>query len=117
MKAVFYQDEDQRREAEASKRKLAQQLGAKVSTAVVPLKSFTMAEDYHQKFYLKNNAGLEEELLRIYPHHRELVDSTAAARLNGYLGGYGTKDQLSDELAELGLSAEAGKTLTELVRK
>ena len=117
MKAVFYHDEEQRLQAEASKKKLAEQLGAAVNTSVLPLKSFTRAEDYHQKYYLKNHAQLEGELLRIYPRHRDLVDSTAAARVNGYVGGYGTKAQLSEELGELGLSEEAEKTLVKLVRR
>ena len=55
--------------------------------------------------------------MRIYPRHRDLVDSTAAARLNGYVGGHGDKNQLSDELENLGLSTEGEKTLAEFVRK
>ena len=58
-----------------------------------------------------------DELLRIYPNHRDLVDSTAAARLNGYAGGYGNKTQLSREIARLGLSTRGRETLIELVQK
>lgn len=117
MKAVFYHDESQRQQAEAFKTSLASKLGHKVETKVVPLRSFTMAEDYHQKFLLKGNDSLVKELVRIYPHHRDLVDSTAAARLNGYAGGHGNKDQLSSEIGSLGLSIGGRKTLGELVRK
>jgi peptide-methionine (S)-S-oxide reductase len=117
MNAVFYHDEGQRLQAEASKTTLAQKISHDVKTKVVPLRSFTMAEDYHQKYYLKGRDHLEKELVRIYPRHRDLVDSTAAARLNGYVGGHGSKDQLSDELEKLGLSIEGRKTLAEFVRK
>lgn len=117
MKAVFYHDEDQRLQAEASKKKVAEELRAAVNTQVLPLKSFTLAEDYHQKYYLKNHAQLEEELLRIYPRHQDLVNSTAAARVNGYVGGYGTQEQFSRERAELGLSTEAERALGKLVRR
>lgn len=117
MNAVFYSDENQRRQAEASKTALAQKIGGKVKTRIVPLRSFTMAEDYHQKYYLRGRGPLEKELMRIYPHHRDFVDSTAAARLNGYVGGHGTKEQLSDELEKLGLSIEGRQALTEFVRK
>ncbi|MHB8764082.1 MAG: hypothetical protein ACYDA8_07065 [Deferrisomatales bacterium] len=41
--------------------------------------------------------------------------STAAARLNGYLGGYGTRDQLEAELDALGLSAEGRERLRAVV--
>ncbi|NNK93561.1 MAG: peptide-methionine (S)-S-oxide reductase [Desulfobacterales bacterium] len=117
MNAVFYHNENQLLQAEASKTALSQKIGHKVETKVVPLNSFTMAEDYHQKYLLKGRNALEKELVRIYPHHRDLVDSTAAARLNGYVGGHGNKDQLSREIERLGLSIEGKKTLTELVRK
>jgi hypothetical protein len=76
-----------------------------------------VAEDYHQKYLLKGHSVLNGELVRIYPSHRDLVDSTAAARLNGYVGGHGTKAQLSGEIARLGLSTRGKKILLELVQK
>lgn len=115
MHAVFYHDDDQRLQAEASREMLEQKLGRKVLTKVMPLRSFTMAEDYHQKYYLKANSVLKRELQRIYPEHGDFVDSTAAARVNGYLGGYGNKKQLSLEIEELGLSEKARNTLDKLV--
>ena len=117
MNAVFYHNEEQRRLAMASKTAVEQKIGRTVKTEVVPLRSFTMAEDYHQKYILKRHYELKNEMSRIYPHHRDFVDSTAVARLNGYAGGHGTKDQLSREIESLGLSAEGKKVLTEMVRK
>ena len=84
---------------------------------MVALQSFTMAENYHQKYILKRHSDLKNEMSRIYPRHQEFVDSTAVARLNGYAGGHGTKDRLSREIESLGLSAEGKKVLTEVVRK
>jgi len=117
MNAIFYHDEKQRLQAEASKTALAQKIGHKVETRVVPLNSFTIAEDYHQKYLLKRHDNLEKELARMYPRHMDLVNSTAAARLNGYAGGHGDKEQLSHEIERLGLSIEGKKTLVGLVRK
>lgn len=117
MNVVFYQEEDQRLQAESSKAALAQKNDYKVKTKVLPLWSFTMAEDYHQKYFLKRHDDLEKELVQIYPLHRDLVDSTAAARLNGYAGGHGNRDQLSREVERLGLSIAGRKTLAEFVRK
>jgi len=116
MHAVFYHDDDQRRQAEASKEAIEQKLGRKVQTKVMPLHSFTMAEEYHQKYYLKANDVLKRDLQRIYPKHSDFVNSTAAARLNGYLGGYGNREQLSLEIKRLGLSERAQITLDKLVR-
>jgi methionine-S-sulfoxide reductase len=117
MNAVFYHDERQRDMAMASKTAVEQKTGRTVKTEVVPLRSFTMAEDYHQKYTLKRHTDLTNEMSRIYPLPREFVDSTAVARLNGYTGGHGTRDQLSREIETLGLSDAAKKVLTKMVHR
>ncbi|MBW1891540.1 MAG: peptide-methionine (S)-S-oxide reductase [Deltaproteobacteria bacterium] len=117
MHAIFYHDDEQRQMAAASKITHAEKTGRSVTTEVLPLRSFTMAEDYHQKYILKQHADLMQEMLRIYPQHRDLVASTAAARLNGYAGGNGSHDQLSRELSNLGLSTAGKQILTGLIRR
>jgi methionine-S-sulfoxide reductase len=117
MNAIFYHNEKQRQVAMASKTALEQKIGNNVKTKVVPLRSFTIAEDYHQKYYMNRHHDLQKEMLRIYPHHRDYVDSTAVARLNGYAGGNGTREQLSREIEILGLSTEGKRVLMNLVRK
>ena len=54
-------------------------------------------------------------MTRAYPRHRDLVDSTAAARLNGYVGGHGSREQLLKEIDDLGLSESGRETLEDLV--
>lgn len=117
MNAVFYHNEQQHHLAMASKTAVEQKIGRTVKTEVVPLQSFNMAEDYHQKYILNRHYGLKKEMLRIYPRHQDFVDSTAVARLNGYAGGHGTRGQLLREIERLGLSAEGRKVLTDLVRR
>ena len=117
MNAIFYHNEQQRQMAMVSKTGVEQKSGLTVKTEVVPLRSFTMAEDYHQKYILKRHYELKNEMSRIYPHHQDFVDSTAVARLNGYAGGHGTKDQLMREIKSLGLRDEGKKVLTEMVRR
>lgn len=114
--AIFYHNELQRKLATDSKKKMEQQSGTTVKTEVLPLRSFTMAEDYHQKYVLKHHR-LYSEILRVYSRHEDIVNSTAAARLNGYAGGYGSKDQLLREIDSLGVSADGKKVLSELVRR
>jgi len=117
MKAVFYHNEQQHELAMASKTAVEKKIGSTVRTEVVPIRSFTIAEDYHQKFTLKPHSGLKNEMSNIYPRHQDFVASTAVARLNGYAGGHGTKDQLSKEIDNLGLSAEGKKVLIDMVRR
>jgi peptide-methionine (S)-S-oxide reductase len=105
--AVFFQDARQEKEALASKAAVEKRLGETVRTEVLPLRSFTLAEDYHQKYLLKREPDLLRELTRIYPRPDDLVNSTAAARINGYAGGYGSATQLEQEIGSLGLSPES----------
>ena len=115
LNAIFFDGDGQREEALASKAAVEKRLDRSVNTEVLPLRSFTRAEDYHQKYLLKREADLMRDLTRVYPRHRDLVDSTAAARLNGYAGGYGSPEQLSREIDLLGLSPESREKLEMLV--
>ncbi len=111
MNAVFFHNEEQKREAEASRDRVAAKTGGQVQTAVLPATEFTLAEDYHQKYYLRRVPGLWREASRFYPDLDGLVNSTAVARMNGYVAGYGSVAQLEEELPGLGLSPEAGRQL------
>ena len=52
--AIFVHDDEQRREAEASRDAVAKRLGQPVVTEIVPAGTFYPAEDYHQEYYRKN---------------------------------------------------------------
>jgi peptide-methionine (S)-S-oxide reductase len=116
MNAVFYHNEQQRRQAMASKAAVEEQTGASVHSEIAPVGEFYPAEDYHQKYLLKMRPDLTGELQRMYPRAKEFNDSTAAARINGYVGGYGTSAQLIREIDSLGLSPQSRTSLTETVR-
>jgi len=107
--AIFYADDEQKKAALASKAKRAS-LGD-VKTAIEPLGEFTLAEDYHQKYELRCDAELMKEFAAIYPDAKAFVNSTAAARVNSYIGGNGTKEQLKTEIDLLGLSEQGKKRL------
>jgi methionine-S-sulfoxide reductase len=117
MHAVFYHDERQRQQAMDSKAAVADRIGRGVSTEVVPLRTFTMAEDYHQKYILKQHHDLMREMTRFYPLHRDLLNSTAAARLNGYVSGHGSRAQLAREIDDLGLSDAGRQALMDIVTR
>lgn len=110
MSAIFFAGEDQRRQARERLRQVAERWGSDVFVEILPADSFHRAEDYHQKYYLQRYGELMDELRTPYPDFRDLVDSTAAARLNGYLGGSRTQDLRREDLGRLGLS-EAGRRI------
>lgn len=108
MSIVFYHNEQQRDLAVKSKQQEEQKLGRPIVTEIIPFTEFYLAEDYHQKYYLRQEAGLLKEFFAIYPEIEDFISSTAVARVNGYAGGYGILETLEKELNSLGLS-EAGQ--------
>jgi len=117
MNAIFYHDEEQRQTAMKSKTKIEEKAKGRVRTELLPVRSFNLAEDYHQKYLLKQRRDLLKEMSRVYTSEKALVESTAAARLNGYVGGYGSTAQLEREIDSLGLSPEGRRTLNSIVNK
>ncbi|MCL5022659.1 MAG: peptide-methionine (S)-S-oxide reductase [Nitrospirae bacterium] len=112
---IFFHNEEQRKLALQSRDRTALSRGTEIRTGILPYTGFTVAEDYHQKFYLRNDYDLMEEFRRIYPDPDKFTASTAAARVNGYLGGYGTLEELERELDSYGLSEAGGKRLLRIV--
>jgi peptide-methionine (S)-S-oxide reductase len=110
MSIIFYHTDEQRQLAEASKERQEAEHGRPLFTEIVPARAFTPAEDYHQKYALQHEPQLFAELKAIYPRMEDLVASTAAARTNGYLDGYGSEEQFLAEINDLGLS-DAGRRL------
>ena len=108
MSIVFYHNEEQRDMAVASKQRGEMKLGREIATEIIPFSEFYVAEGYHQKYYLSQELVLLRELQAIYPAIEDFIFSTAVARVNGYVGGYGTLETLKEELSSLGLS-EAGE--------
>lgn len=78
--------------------------GHKLYSAIEPLGTFTLAEDYHQKYYLRG-AG---ELMRAFAGYspEALTHSRVAARLNGVMGRCADPALIARELPRYGLSPE-----------
>ncbi|MCG8615171.1 MAG: peptide-methionine (S)-S-oxide reductase [Desulfobacterales bacterium] len=112
--AVFFHNTAQQQQALESKDALEQRSGKKVMTDIVPVKSFTLAEAYHQKYLLKQSQ-LRHALDTYYANHPDFVNSTAASRLNGYAGRNGTREQLLREIDSLGVNTRSRQLLMNLV--
>jgi peptide-methionine (S)-S-oxide reductase len=95
-----YHDEEQKAAIESVKKEMEKELGEPIETEIAPFDGFTLAEERHQKYYLKRYPKALAQLKELYPLPELLVDSTFAARLNGFVKGYGTREGLKREIAE-----------------
>lgn len=106
MSVVFFHDAGQETLAREAKAAVEATLGTAVETQILTAATFYLAEDYHQKHALQGYESFMREFRAVYPEFADFVASTSAARVNGYLAGYGTEEQLRRELDSLGLSEE-----------
>lgn len=109
--AIFYTNDAQREQAEASLRAIEHAYRGQVSTVVEPAGEFYPAEDYHQKYLVRKAKGILHEFQAIYPDPESLAASTAVARVNGYLGCNGQPEELERALPRLGLSRQMQELL------
>jgi methionine-S-sulfoxide reductase len=115
MTAVFYHSEGQKKLALATRDAEAGRLKQRIVSAILPFTTFHLAENHHQKFFLRGHKKLLREFQAIYPSAEAFMASTAVARVNGYLGGNGSLGQLEMELPSLGLSNEGRQSLRKLL--
>ncbi len=110
---IFYHDDQQRRLAQETKVRQEKSRGT-LYTAILPYDKFYLAESYHQKYRLRHDHDLMKEFAAMYPDSRDFMNSTAAARINGYLEGYGQFSTMQRELNRYGLS---GPSIRRLIHK
>ena len=115
--AIFYHNDGQKRLALETRDEIEATQRVKVQTEIVPLSRFYVAEAYHQKYGLRGHSEFMREFRNIYPSDEAFMNSTAAARVNGYLSGYGTAAALQEEVGSLGLSPETQRRLLEFTKK
>ena len=110
MTVILYHDDMQREQAERSKAAVMAATNQPVKTKILPLTQFYLAEEYHQKYYLQKTP-LMRDINKAYRNQPNWIDSTSAARLNGYLSGYGMPETFDSDIKQLGLSAEGQRFL------
>ena len=85
--AIFYHDDDQKRLAEESKRKLeaSGRFNESIATEIVPVSEFYQAEDYHQDYYKKN--PLRYKLYRSNSGRDQFLEKAWADKAQPAAGG------------------------------
>lgn len=113
--ALFTHDKKQAILIDYSLNQHVHDLNKSIYTEVIPFEKFHIAEDYHQKYRLRQIPELMQEFNAMYPSAINFMNSTAAARVNGYLSGYGSKENLKKEIELFGLSSEAKDLIRTIV--
>jgi len=113
MSAIFYHNESQEKEAEDSLK--LRRLKGEVATRILPFTHLHIAEDYHQKYLLQQEGWLMTQL-DIEPG-KELIQSTQAARLNGYVAGFGDQESFEAEVTSLGISPKVAEFVRNKIKE
>ncbi|XP_060066155.1 peptide methionine sulfoxide reductase-like [Ylistrum balloti] len=100
MSAIFYHGTKQKIMAEESRDTLQKEIARPIQTKILPASVFYNAENYHQKYMLRQHA---EVLDKLNLSDEDILTSHVAARLNGYLGGFGSLEQFDQECNTFGL--------------
>jgi len=115
MSIIFYHNIKQRDVATQSMQEQEKKLDTKLYTEIISLTNFYLAEDYHQKYNLQRVESISGKLKKIYPNFQDFVDSTAVARINGFIGRHSTCEQLKKEIKTYGLTEVSEKYLLNFV--
>lgn len=103
MSAIFYHDDEQKAEAEQTKAEQEKKAGVKFVTVIAEAGKWHDAEDYHQKYRLRGHTTIFNQLAL---NDQQVITTHIAARLNGWLSGYGDPKHIDKEFKELGLTSE-----------
>lgn len=115
MSVVFYRDGEQKHAIERVKER-QEQVKGKLETRIEPYAQFYLAEDRHQKYYLKRYPNAVEQLSTLYPAHDDLVNSTVAARLNGLAKGYTNLEHITNEILKWPTSEKNRERIIDIIK-
>ena len=111
MSVIFYHNDYQKLLANESLKMATKGGMRKIATVIAPAQKFYNAENYHQKYVLRQHPKLISIL--------ELDDMTCdhvSTRLNGYLSGYGKAEHFELEWKDLGLSTDAAEYVKDHIK-
>ncbi|KAK6735339.1 hypothetical protein RB195_018503 [Necator americanus] len=98
--AILYETEEERKVAEQTYADAKAKFGT-IETYIVKLDKFYQAEDYHQKYWLRNKKDIFNELEL---SDSQVANSILATKMNAFCAGYTNFSELKDLQQEYGLS-------------
>ena len=122
MHAVFYRNESQRALAIESLDEHASSLGVspnRITTSIVPVGEFTIAELYHQKYRIRSMDPVRVFLESTYPEVKAFADSSVGTRINVLAGRQldAGQEQFLAEIPDYGLPPELAHRLRQQLQR
>lgn len=115
MSIILCNNEKELETAINSKKNQELKLDCNIYTEIRIISKFYLGEFYHQKYYLQRVREFTNDFKKIYPNDNDFINSTAVAKINGYIKGYGNVKSLKNEIESLGLSEISNKRLIDIV--
>lgn len=112
---LFYENEIQRSAIEHVLHDRQSRWLQKPDTEIMPYDRFHLAEERHQKYYLKRFPHAVATLMSRYAAHEQLIDSTIAARLNGLAKGYTNMERIKREVEMWRISDSERNDIIDLI--
>eukprot|EP00745_Piridium_sociabile_P034618 TRINITY_DN596_c0_g1_i2.p1 TRINITY_DN596_c0_g1~~TRINITY_DN596_c0_g1_i2.p1 ORF type:complete len:177 (+),score=37.83 TRINITY_DN596_c0_g1_i2:282-812(+) len=100
MSAIFHHDDEQRGLAEKTRDEFQKTTAQPLVIVITQAGSFYDAEDYHQKYRLRQDGQLFAALKL---SDAELIQSTTAAKLNSYVIGHGSLESFESDQKDFDL--------------
>lgn len=96
----LYHDDFQKEVLKEVKQEIQETNSPPIGTEMGPLAHFTLAEDRHQKYYLKRYSNATHKLRDYFLTEEAFNNATLVARLNSFVKGYGTLSALKQEIIQ-----------------
>ncbi len=95
---LLYHDANQLPMIQRVKKQLEALSPMTIQTEIAPFNSFTLAEERHQKYFLKRYPDAVTKLQKLYPTFEAFNNATLTARLNSFVKGWITMAALVSEI-------------------
>ncbi len=87
LSSVFVMNDDERKITENYINELRIK-GVEVLTEIITFDKFYKAEDYHQKYYLKSNTLIYNEVKKVLPTDNDINNSVICSKINSICRGF-----------------------------
>lgn len=96
----IYHDNNQKEVLDKIKQEIQDTNLQEVGSEIAPYVQFTLAEERHQKYYLKRYSNATQKLREHFLTEEAFTNATLVARLNSFVKGYVTLSSLKEEIMQ-----------------